>query len=40
MLFVAQDLDRYEKEARAQLFQQSIYWAGWVAALAFAMWLG
>jgi two-component system NtrC family sensor kinase len=38
-LFVAYDLDRYEKEARAQVLQQSIYWAGWVTALALAMWL-
>ena len=38
-LFVAYDLDRYKAEARAQVVQQSLYWAGWVAALALAMWL-
>ncbi|HEY2863891.1 MAG TPA: PAS domain S-box protein [Casimicrobiaceae bacterium] len=38
-LFLAYDLQRYKAEARAQVLQQSIYWAGWVAALALAMWL-
>jgi PAS domain S-box-containing protein len=38
-LYVAYDLDRAAKDARAQVFQQSVYWAGWVAALALAMWL-
>jgi PAS domain S-box-containing protein len=38
-LFLAYDLQRYQAEARAQVVQQSLYWAGWVSALAFAMWL-
>jgi PAS domain S-box-containing protein len=38
-LFLAYDLERYKAEARAQVLQQSIYWAGWVTALALAMWL-
>jgi PAS domain S-box-containing protein len=38
-LFLAYDLDRYKAEARAQVLQQSLYWAGWVTALALAMWL-
>lgn len=38
-VFVAYDLGRYKTEARAQVVQQSIYWAGWVTALAAAMWL-
>jgi PAS domain S-box-containing protein len=38
-LFLAYDLKRYKAEARAQVLQQSIYWAGWVTALALAMWL-
>ena len=38
-LFLAYDLKRYKSEARAQVLQQSLYWAGWVAALALAMWL-
>ena len=38
-LFLAYDLKRYKAEARAQVVQQSLYWAGWVTALALAMWL-
>ncbi len=38
-LFLAYDLERYKEEARAQVLQQSLYWAGWVTALALAMWL-
>ena len=38
-LFLAYDLQRYKAEARAQVVQQSLYWAGWVTALALAMWL-
>jgi len=38
-VFLAYDLARYKLEARAQVVQQSIYWAGWVTALALAMWL-
>jgi len=38
-LFLAYDLGRYKAEARAQVLQQSLYWAGWVSALAFFMWL-
>lgn len=38
-LFLAYDLSRSRSEARAQVLQQSLYWAGWVAALALAMWL-
>jgi two-component system NtrC family sensor kinase len=38
-LFLAYDLKRYKAEARAQVQQQSLYWAGWVTALALAMWL-
>jgi two-component system NtrC family sensor kinase len=38
-LFLAYDLARYKAEARAQVQQQSLYWAGWVTALALAMWL-
>ncbi len=38
-LFLAYDLKRYKADARAQVVQQSLYWAGWVAALALAMWL-
>ena len=33
------DLKRYKAEARDQVIQQSLYWAGWVTALALAMWL-
>jgi PAS domain S-box-containing protein len=38
-LFLAYDLKRYKAEARAQVLRQSLYWAGWVTALALAMWL-
>jgi PAS domain S-box-containing protein len=38
-LFVAYDLKRYKAEARAQVLQHSLYWPGWVTALALAMWL-
>ena len=38
-LFLAYDLKRYKAEARAQVLQQSLLWAGWVTFLAFAMWL-
>jgi len=38
-LFLAYDLKRSTAEARARVLQQSIYWAGWVIALALAMWL-
>jgi PAS domain S-box-containing protein len=38
-LFLAYDLKRYKAEARAHVLQQSLYWAGWVTALALAMWL-
>lgn len=38
-LFLAYDLERSKSEARAQVQQQSLYWAGWVIALALAMWL-
>ncbi len=38
-VFLVYDLKRYKAEARAQVLQQSIYWAEWVAALALAMWL-
>ena len=38
-VFLAYDLRRYKAEARAQVIRQSIYWAGWVTALALAMWL-
>ncbi len=38
-LLLAYDLERYKAEARAQVLQQSLYWAGWVTALALAMWL-
>jgi PAS domain S-box-containing protein len=38
-LFLAYDLKRYKAEARAQVVQQSLYWAGWVIALALALWL-
>ena len=38
-LFVAYDLARYKAEARAQVLQQSLYWAGWVTVLALGMWL-
>jgi signal transduction histidine kinase len=38
-LFLAYDLSRPRSEARAQVLRQSFYWAGWVTALALAMWL-
>ena len=38
-VFLAYDLQRYKTEARAQVVQQSLYWAGWVTVLALAMWL-
>src|SRR5437660_1640547 len=38
-VFLAYDLKRYKAEARAQVLQQSLYWAGWVTALALGMWL-
>jgi signal transduction histidine kinase len=38
-LFIAYDLTRAKDEARAQVLQQSFYWAGWVTALALFMWL-
>jgi len=38
-VFLAYDLQRYKAEARAQVLQQSLYWAGWVAVLALCMWL-
>src|SRR4029079_10526698 len=36
-LFLAYDLKRYKAEARALVNRQSLYWAGWVTALALAM---
>ena len=38
-LYLAYDLNHARDEARAQVLQQSFYWAGWVIALALAMWL-
>ena len=38
-LFLAYDLSRPRSVARAQVLRQSFYWAGWVTALALAMWL-
>ncbi len=38
-LFLAYDLKRAKAEARAQVVRQSLYWAGWVTALALALWL-
>jgi len=38
-LFLVHDLRRAKAQARAQVLQQSLYWAGWVCALALAMWL-
>jgi PAS domain S-box-containing protein len=38
-LFLAYDLKRSKKDARTQVLQQSLYWAGWVTALALVMWL-
>ncbi len=37
-LLVAYDLARYKAEARAQVVRQALSWAGWVIALALAMW--
>jgi two-component system NtrC family sensor kinase len=38
-LFLASDLAGPKAEARAQVIQQSLYWAGCVTALALTMWL-
>ena len=38
-LFLEHDLAGPKSEARAQVLQQSLYWAGWVAGLALVMWL-
>jgi PAS domain S-box-containing protein len=38
-LVLAHDLLRPKAEARAQVLQQSLYWAGWVTALALVLWL-
>jgi PAS domain S-box-containing protein len=38
-LFLVYDLNHSKEDARAQVLQQSFYWAGWVTALALAMWL-
>jgi len=38
-VFLAYDLKQYKAEARAHVLQQSLYWAGWVTALALGMWL-
>lgn len=38
-VFLVYDLKRYKAEARALVLQQSLYWSGWVTALALAMWL-
>jgi PAS domain S-box-containing protein len=38
-VFLGYDLKRYRAEARAQVLQQSLYWAGRVTVLALAMWL-
>jgi two-component system NtrC family sensor kinase len=38
-LILAYNLDRYKAEARARVLRQSLYWSGWVTALALAMWL-
>lgn len=37
-LLLVYDLARYKAAARAQVQQQSLYWAGWVTAFALAMW--
>jgi len=37
-LLVVYDLRRYKAEAREQVMQQALYWAGWVTALALVMW--
>jgi PAS domain S-box-containing protein len=38
-LFVSYDLARRKAEARHQVIEQSLYWAGWVTVLALIMWL-
>jgi two-component system NtrC family sensor kinase len=38
-VFLAYDLERYKAEARALVVKQSLYWAGWVTALALVIWL-
>ena len=38
-LYLAYDLNHAREEARAHVLRQSFYWAGWVIALALAMWL-
>jgi PAS domain S-box-containing protein len=38
-VFLGYDLKRYRAEARAQVLQQSLYWAGRVTVLALTMWL-
>ena len=38
-VYLAYDLKRSKADARALVLQQSLYWAGWVTALALAMWL-
>ncbi len=38
-LFLSYDLKPRKAEARAHVLQQSLYWSGWVTALALAMWL-
>jgi PAS domain S-box-containing protein len=38
-LYLVYDLERYKSEARIQVMQQSLSWAGWVTVLAMAMWL-
>jgi PAS domain S-box-containing protein len=38
-VYLVYDLKHYKAEARAQVIQQSMYWSGWVTALALAMWL-
>ena len=38
-VYLAYDLKRYKAEARTQVVQQSLYWAGWVTVLALVMWL-
>jgi PAS domain S-box-containing protein len=38
-VLLAYDLRRYKAEARGLVIKQSLYWAGWVTALALVMWL-
>jgi PAS domain S-box-containing protein len=38
-LFVSYDVARRKAEARHQVIEQSLYWAGWVTVLALFMWL-